>query len=300
MSYKCTIIANEMERSRNQSRRVLSVLIITITICLLELVGGIVSKSYALIADAGHMLTDSASLIICYFAALIARKQATREKTYGYFRVEIISALINGTLLLMLSLFVIYNGVRRYFVPFEINGDIMLIVSSIGLVANILGIFLLKGHTHNLNIRGALLHILGDTLSSVGVVIGSLLIIFFNLNIVDAVLSTLIGLLIFYNAIMLIRDAVNVLMESVPPDIDIEGLIADIKSEFKEILDIHDVHIWSISSGIYILTMHITTDASDIDRTDHILEEIRRILRDRYHIEHSTIQIESPEFKKCS
>jgi len=300
MSYKCTLIENKVEESNKNYRRVLSVLILTISICILEFVGGLVAKSYALVADAGHMLTDSASLFICYFAALIAKREANLQKTYGYFRIEIISALINGSLLMMLALFVIYNGVKRYFVPFEIKGNIMLVVSLIGLVANVVGIFLLKGHTHNLNIRGALFHIMGDTLSSVGVVTGSLLIIFFRLNIVDAILSTLIGVLIFYNAIKLIKDAVDVLMESVPPGIDTEVLVSDIKSRFSEIKDIHDVHIWSISSGIYILTMHIVTDLSDIRKTDTMIEQIRQVLKEGYNIEHSTIQIESPGFNRCS
>ncbi len=299
MNYNCNIINNEIIKNRSGERRVFLVLIITLMICLLEFIGGIIAGSFALIADAGHMLTDSASLFICYFAALIARRDADSKKTYGYFRVEILAALINGTLLIMLSLFVFYNGIKRFFVPFEINGNIMFLVSVVGLIANFIGIILLKGHFHNLNIKGALLHIIGDTLSSVGIVLGSILIIFFNLNVVDALLSILIGAIIFYNALRLVKDAIDVLMEAAPSHIDIDSIINEIKSNVGNVRDVHDIHIWSISSGIYILSLHIVSDASSIGETDRIINDISRLIKGKYGIEHLTIQVESTKFERC-
>lgn len=299
MKYNCNIISNEILKNRQSSRRVLSTLIITILICLLEFIAGVVANSFALIADAGHMLTDSTSIFICYFAALIAKREADSKRTYGYFRMEILASLTNGVLLLMFSVFVVYSGIKRYFLPVEINGVIMLIVSAIGLVANLIGIILLKGHIHHLNIRGAFLHICSDTISSIGVIIGSLLIIFFRLYIVDTLLSTLIGILIFYNAIIFVKEAVDILMEAAPPHINITSIINDIKSSVANVKDVHDVHIWSISSGIYVLSLHIITDVESIDGTDAIIRGATELVRKHYGIEHLTVQIESVRFKGC-
>ncbi len=299
MKQNCYIIENEISASKKHSKRVLWTLIVTIFICLLEFAGGIISGSNALIADAGHMLADSASLFVCYFASLIALRRTDSNKTFGYFRIEILASLINGTLLMLLAAFVIFSAVRRYLEPVDIDGRIMLVVSVTGLLANILGILLLKGHTSNLNIRGAFLHIIGDTLSSVGVIAGSVIIIFTGFNIIDSVLSIIIGFFIFYNAIRLIKDASDILMESVPSGVRINEITESIVTDVKGVKDIHDVHIWSISSGIYIFTAHIVTDAESLEVTDSIISEISQLLMTKYNILHVTLQIESSGFKRC-
>jgi cobalt-zinc-cadmium efflux system protein len=261
-------------------------------------VGGFISRSNALIADAGHMLTDSASLFICYFASLIARRSADSEKTFGYFRIEILAALINGTLLILLAVFVIYNAIKRYFVTVEIDGVMMLIVSVFGLIANVGGILLLKRHTHNLNIKGALLHIIGDTLSSLGVVVGSIIIIYSGYFIIDAILSSIIGVLILINAVRLIRDATNILLEAVPSNLNISDIVSDIKINIAEIKDIHDLHIWSISSGIYIFSAHIVADVKSIEECDEIISKVTALMREKYNILHTTVQIESVSYQR--
>ncbi len=299
MKDNCYIIEKEISEGVKGSKRVFITLLLTIGICLLEFIGGIISGSNALIADAGHMLTDSASLFVCYFAALIAMRKADLRKTYGYFRIEILASMINGTLLIVLALFVIISAIRRYFEPIEVDGKIMLIVSIAGLVANIAGIYILREHTHNLNIRGAFLHIIGDTLSSLGVISGSIIIILTGFNLIDSILGIIIGLFIFYNAIRLIKDATDILMESVPHELKIEDIINELKSDIKGVKDIHDIHIWSISSGIYVLSAHIVTDVNTLTESDEIINKVKSLMNTKYNIAHTTIQIESTGFKRC-
>ncbi|MCX7958488.1 MAG: cation diffusion facilitator family transporter, partial [Deltaproteobacteria bacterium] len=271
MKHNCYIIENEISVSKKGSRRILLTLLVTVVICLIEFAGGIISGSNALIADAGHMLADSASLFVCYFASLITLRRSDSNKTFGYFRAEILASLINGTLLISLAVFVIFSAIRRYFEPVGINGTLMLIVSSVGLIANIAGILLLKGLEANLNIKGALLHIIGDTLSSAGVVVGSVIIILTGYLLIDSVLSIIIGFVILYNAMKLIKDASDILMESVPHGVKMDEIKKDIEKGIEGVNDIHDIHIWSISSQIYIFTAHIVTDKDSLADTDRIL-----------------------------
>lgn len=299
MRHNCYIIDQETSNNKRGSRRVLLTLVVTMCICLFEFFGGIISGSNALIADAAHMLADSASLFICYFAALIAGRRADASKTYGYFRIEILSSLINGTLLVILAVFVIYSAIRRFFIPFEIEGKIMFIVSTIGLVANLAGILLLRQETRNLNIKGAFLHIIGDTLSSLAVIAGSLIIIYTGFRIIDSLLSIIIGLIILYNATNLIKEATGILMESVPSGFALDEIREDIKESVEGIKEIHDVHIWSISSGIYIFTAHIVVDSVNISASDRIIKRVSDLLREKYNILHTTIQIESEGYSGC-
>ncbi|MGC8927587.1 MAG: cation diffusion facilitator family transporter [Myxococcota bacterium] len=298
MKYNCYIIEDEISKNSRGSKNLLLTLMLTLFICMVEFIGGFISRSNALIADAGHMLTDSASLFVCYFASLVARRKADSEKTYGYYRIEILASLINGTLLIILAIFVIYNALRRYFSPVDIDGGIMLVVSLSGLIANLVGILLLKGDTHNLNIKSALLHIIGDTLSSIGVIAGSLIIIYTGYYIVDAIVSTIIGFVIFINAVRLIRDATNILLEAVPSTLKVKDIMNDIKSSISEIKDIHDVHIWSISSGIFIFSIHIVTEVKTIEETDTIIKRISSLMREKYNILHTTVQVESANFER--
>lgn len=296
---KCYIIENEISGSKRGTKRVLWTLILTIGICLLEFLGGVISKSNALIADAGHMLTDSVSLFVCYFASLLALKRTNSNKTFGYLRIEILASLINGTLLMILAIFVIISAIKRYFEPVEINGNVMFFVSSIGLITNVIAFFLLKGQESNLNIKGALMHIIGDTLSSIGVLGGSAIIIFTGFNLIDSILGLIIGSVVFYNAIRLVKDATDILLESVPSGFDADQILDDIKNNVNGVLNIHDVHIWSISSNIYVFTAHIVTDVESTSASDEIVKEITMLLKKKYNIVHTTLQIESKNLRLC-
>ncbi|MCX7944704.1 MAG: cation diffusion facilitator family transporter [Deltaproteobacteria bacterium] len=299
MKYRCYIIEDEISGNKRGQKRIFWTIILTISICFIEFIGGIIAKSNALIADAGHMLTDSATLFICYFAFLISGQKADSNKTYGYFRAEILASLINSGFLILLSLYIIYSAIKRYNDPVQIDGVMMFVISSVGLIANIIGLLLLRNYISNLNVRAALFHIVGDTIFSFGVVIGAILIIFTGIMFIDSILSVVIGGVILFNAIKLVKSATDILMESVPSDLKINEIILDIKTNIEGIKDIHDVHIWSISSGIYIFTAHIVTDRSLLAESDKIISNVSLLLKEKYNIKHTTIQVETESLLSC-
>ena len=195
-----------------------------------EIVGGLLSNSLALLSDAGHMFTDNLALLLSFFAMKFSTMPATDRKTFGFYRLEILAAFVNGVVLVLMSLYIMYEAYLRILHPEPVGGQLMLIIAAIGLVANIIGAFVLNKHANSsLNIRGAYLHILGDALSSVGVVIGGVVILYTGWYIIDPVLSIMIALVIIYGAWALVKESVNILLESVPAHINIDRLAAEMQ-----------------------------------------------------------------------
>ncbi|MGB9612657.1 MAG: cation diffusion facilitator family transporter [Candidatus Margulisiibacteriota bacterium] len=275
----------------NKSSLFFSFLVI-FSVFLVELIGGIVSNSLALLSDAGHMLTDTLALALALFATIFSERPATKEKTYGYYRLEILSALFNGSFLTLIALFIFYQAYQRFLHPVEIKSVIMLSVAAIGVLANILAAAILWNRSReNLNIRGAFLHILSDLLSSVGVVAGGLLIYFKGWYYVDPILGILIGILILRGAVLLIFEATNVLLESVPQGMKLEEIVQTIR-EIPGVKEIHDLHVWAITSGMNAISAHILIENTKVDRAAEILQEINETLKNKYAIVHSTFQTE--------
>ena len=269
-----------------------AVLLITVLLFFVELAGGFVSNSLALMSDAVHMLTDVFSLVLALLAASFATLPPNRKNTFGFYRLEILSALLNGSALTVISLFIFYEAFQRLLHPAAIQSTIMLVVATIGLLGNIGGAVILAGGSRgNLNMRGAFLHVLSDAASSVGVIIGGLLIHFLGWSYADPILGLLIGLLILRGAYGLIWESVNVLLEATPKGIKLYDVLAAI-SAVRGIKDIHDLHVWSISSGINTISAHLTIKEGDEARTNEILQEVRDTLRERFNITHSTFQTE--------
>ena len=256
-----------------------------------EAFGGWWTNSLALLADAGHMLTDVAALTLTLFAFWFAARPATERKTYGYYRLEILTAFVNGIVLVLLSLWIIYEAAGRWQSPPEVKGIQLSLIAAGGLAVNIAAAWLLSAdHKHDLNLRGAWLHIMGDLLGSVAAVITGLLIIFFGWTWADALGSVLISLIIIFGAWRLILDSVNVLLEGTPSHISLSAVESAIL-ETEGVGGVHDLHVWTISSGIDALSAHITHDHSV--QHSELLSAIRGKLHDRFGIDHLTIQMET-------
>lgn len=265
------------------------VLVITGTFMVAEALGGVLSGSLALLADAGHMLTDAGSLALSLFAIRMARRPANAEKTYGYVRLEILAALVNGAALLVIAGFIVVEAWHRLREPVEVQGSVMLVIAVVGLGINIAGALLLHGHAHdNLNVRGAYLHVLGDLLGSIGAIAAGIVILTTGWTPADPIISVVIAVLILFSAWRLVREAADVLLEAAPPHIDVEDVLRDLR-DVEGLDQVHDVHVWTLTSGFVALSAHGVID----DPTAHtrILDEVQRRMR-AHGIEHVTFQIE--------
>jgi cobalt-zinc-cadmium efflux system protein len=276
-------------------RRLIGALVLSGVILVVELVGGVASGSLALISDAGHVLADMSAQIVSLVALLIASRPATVRRTYGYYRLEILAALVNGVALLGLAGWVITSAVGRLSagVPGEIHVHIMLPIAGVGLAANLAAAWILHG-ARTLNVRGAYLHVLSDTLASVAVVGGGIAIALEpRLTFVDPILGIVIAGVVIVAAFRLLREATDVLLEAAPVDIDPERVRADVE-RLDGITNVHDLHIWTITSGLHALSAHIVVDEGI--GGDDILCRVKELLAREHHISHSTLQIESPTY----
>ncbi len=269
--------------------RLVWVLAITAIFMVAEVVGGLLSNSLALLADAGHMFTDVAALALSVFAMRLARRPPTPRRTFGLVRLEILAALVNGAALLLISGLIFIEAWERLREPLVIDGTIMLVVAALGLGVNVLGALLLHRHAHeNLNVRGAYLHVLGDLLGSVGAITAGVIVLTTGWTPIDAIISAVIGLLILYSAWNLVREATDVLLESVPSPVDRDQILTDLMG-VDGLDDVHDVHVWTLTSGFVALSAHGVID--DPMQHSRILAEVRERMR-AHGIEHVTFQIE--------
>lgn len=286
-----------MSEERPIQKKIIIAIVITSVICVAEIIGGILSNSLALQADAGHMVTDIAALLLSLLGFVIGKRKANSDKTFGYKRTEIIVALFNGVFLWILAIYFSYEAVLRFIQEEAIDGEILFIVASIGLVANIITASILHSHSHdNLNVRGAFLHVIGDLLGSVGAVIAGVCVIFWDLPIADPVVSILISGLIIYSSWNLVRESLHILLEGTPRDTN----LTEIKNRLEKIsgvASVHDLHVWTISSGLYSLSCHVV--AHDISKLTDILEQSHELLEHHFGIAHATIQVEPNELSEC-
>lgn len=265
-------------------------------ILLLEVVGGIFTNSLALLSDAGHVLIDLLALMMAYFAMQLARKKSTEKFTFGYYRAEILTAITNGFVLLFVTLYIFYESYVRFSSPKLIKGPEMLIISIIGLLGNLYVVIKMQSYEkENLNVRAAYLHVLTDLLSSVGVVIVGILIIITGNYIFDIIISVIIGLFILVSSLRLLTKSIYILMEATPESIDLEKLMNDIK-KIEGVMDVHDLHIWSITSDVYALSSHVLIDAKNVKAMNKIISRMNKMLKSKYNITHTVIQ---SECKSC-
>lgn len=277
----------------NERKKLILTSAITGAVFIIEVIGGIVTNSLALISDAGHMLTHIFALLISMFALVFAAKPPTLKKTYGFFRLEILAALLNGVVLLVVSLWIFYEAYHRFMHPQTISSGKMFIVAFIGLISNIVCAYILMQgeaeHKHSLNIKAAFLHMLGDTLSSVGVLIGAVIIYYTDWFVIDPIISVLLCILILVWSYKLIMESVDILLEATPKEINIDEVIESLK-QIPGIDNAHDIHIWTITSGMYAMSGHIDTRDMMISETTKLSKEISRILSEKFKIGHAVIQ----------
>lgn len=282
-------------RAARSRRRLSIVLVLTAVYMLAEAVGGWITGSLALLADAGHMLTDVAALALALIAVWFGSRPATSSKTFGYYRLEILAALINGVALILISLLIFYEAYRRWNEPPEVRSGLMMLVATGGLVVNIVCAWLLHGdHKDDLNVRGARLHIIGDALGSVGAIIAGALMSLYGWYAADPLFSSLISLLIVWSSWHLIRESTNVLLEGTPAHINLAS-VEDAILETRGVEDVHDLHIWTITSGREALSAHVI-HLETISQAE-LLKELRTKLHDRFGVDHLTIQMETPDFE---
>jgi cobalt-zinc-cadmium efflux system protein len=267
-------------------------LTIVLVIMVFEVIGGILSNSLALLGDAGHMLVDALALGLALFAVNIARRPATPTKTYGYHRVEIMAALANGTTLLLVSAYIFYEAYQRFLEPPLINTPLMIGVAVIGLAANLTGILLLRrASRRSLNIKAAFWHIVGDTISSVGVIVAGIIISVTGWGIVDPLIAIFIGAIILWGAVRLVSESVDILMEAVPKHIQVDKVIEIIKN-VPGVEDVHDIHIWTLTSDIHALSAHLLIEDQRVSKSAEIVEAVNRNLGRHFNITHTTLQLE--------
>ncbi|MGD9710893.1 MAG: cation diffusion facilitator family transporter [Thermomicrobiales bacterium] len=268
-------------------------LAITLTFMVIEVAGAIVTGSLALLADAGHMLTDAAALALALLAGWLASRPATDRRSFGFARAEVLAAAVNAAMLIAVSIYIFWEAWQRVSDPPEIETNLMLFVAVAGLLANAISAWVLTqggGHTHDLNTRGAFLHVLGDMLGSAGAILAAIVMMATGWYLADPLLSAGIGLLILYGAWRLLRDSVDVLMEATPPSIDAERVRETI-SDIRGVCGMHDLHIWTVTSGLVALSAHVEVDHSR--DWDDLLLELHGVLQERFGIGHLTLQPET-------
>jgi cobalt-zinc-cadmium efflux system protein len=278
-------------------RRLAASLALTATVMVAEAVGGWLSGSLALISDAGHMLTDAGALGLALVAAWLASRRADERRTYGWRRAEVLGAQLNVAALLGLTGWIAWEAVDRLRVPdHPIDVRLMAVVAALGLAAN-LAILVVLRHEHGLNARSAFLHVVADTVSSVAI-LGGAAVLWARpaWTWIDPLLSLLISALILWGALGLIREITDILMESVPGHLDRGEVARGLAGAASGVVAVHDLHIWTISSGLYALSAHLTVEVAALDRSDEILTAVKVALRDRFQIDHSSIQIESTAY----
>lgn len=279
------------EHDHNHDRRRLKLaLILTGGYCLVEFVGGWLTNSLALLSDAGHMLSDVSAMTLSLFAAYIATLPVTSQKTFGYYRAEILAAFLNGLTLWLVAGIIFREAYYRFFAPPEVQGQGVLIVGSVGLIVNLLTAWMLhNAHRGNLNVRGVFLHVLSDALGSVGAIVAGGLILWTGWLWVDPMTSIFIGGLILFSSFGLVRESVDILMQATPRHLDLAQIQHTMES-IPGIARVHDLHVWTLTSGLFTLTAHVVVNGS----SDHhaLLDAIEQTIQERYGIDHTTLQLE--------
>lgn len=277
--------------ANGNSRRVSIALALTGTFMLVEVVGGVISGSLALLADAGHMLTDAAALAFAWLAFRLAHRPADTARSYGYHRFQVLAAFVNGVVLIAIVAWILFEAVQRLREPVEILGGLMLAVAAVGLIVNIVAFFILHGaNRENLNVRGALLHVLGDLLGSVAALLAAMIIIFTGWTPIDPILSVLVAMLILRSAWALVRQSTHVLLEGTPTEVDVSQLKSALVEGVAEVDDVHHVHVWTLATGKLVMTLHAHV-CEDAD-SEQVLRTIHSICRERFGVAHVTVQIE--------
>jgi len=280
-----------MVRDHDHDRRQLALALgLTGSYCVVEFVGGWFTNSLALLSDAGHMLSDVTAMGLSLFAAYISTLPVTSQKTFGYYRAEILAAFLNGLALWLVAGIIFREAYYRFFSPPEVHGQGMILIAGVGLLVNLLTAWMLHGaHEANINLRGVFLHVLSDALGSVGALVAGALILWTNWQWADPVTSVLIGFLILLSSFSLVRESVDILMQATPRHLDLAEVQRTL-AEVAGVARVHDLHVWTLTSGLFTLTAHVVVNGAH----DHhaLLNALEQVIQQRFGIDHTTIQLE--------
>ncbi len=287
-----------------QPRKLLKLaLAVTAGVAAVEFGGGFLSNSISLVSDAVHVLTDVIAITLSLFAVILATRSHSGIMTFGYHRAEVLAALANGIALVILSAWILYEAFQRVLLPHEIDAPIMLVAAGLGLVGNLVVIFLLKGHAKkSINIQSAFVHVIYDTVSSVAVIITGFVAFYSGIVILDPLVAFLIAGLIARSAYTIVKGSTHILLEGAPKELNIQE-VTDSMKQVDGVVDVHDLHVWTISSGMDALSGHVVVRDQMLSQSGKLLEKLNRTLSEKYNIRHTTIQLENePEvsFKRTS
>jgi cobalt-zinc-cadmium efflux system protein len=284
--------------SRNAERRLWIALAISSVIVVIEFTGGFLGQSLALLSDSGHVLTDVLAVSVSILTLRLGRKHHTARRTFGYHRAEIFAALVNGSTLIAVALLIIYEAFLRLQQPTQVQGPLVLSLASLGLVGNLAttGLLVRSGKT-SLNVRGVFLHSVGDTVSSIAVIVSSLVVVLTGYSGLDPIAAVLIGILIMRGAYGLVRESTNILLEATPRHLELESIAKTIRS-VEGVKGVHDLHVWTITSGLYALSGHVTLDSDTLSQGSVIIGKVAAKLKESFGIEHVTLQMEKETLER--
>jgi len=280
------------DQTNHAIRRLALSLGITLAFVFVEVIYGLLANSLALLTDAAHNFTDVLALGLSWWALRLATRPSHARRTYGNHRAGILVALVNSTTLVIIAIGIFYEAYRRFLAPPEIRAGLMITVGVLAVFVNLATALLVRqGSQHDLSMRSAFVHLMGDVLSTLGAVIGGVIILYTGLNWIDPLVSVLIGFLILWNAWGIIREAIDILMEATPSDIDIDSMLLDLQT-VKGVRGVHDLHVWSINQSMRTLSAHILTEDISISSGVAIQEDLADLLSRKYRVSHATLQLE--------
>lgn len=288
---------NNSDIKANERKIILSIALVAF-VFLIKLAGGIFSNSLALLSDSLHLITDGIALVISWIGLRASSKPANYEYTYGHYRHSILTALINNIFLICISLYIMYKAVLRYFNPIEVQSSAMMFFSIIGIIVNSIILINLGKDSNNMNVKSAFLHFIGDAIGDVAVLIGAVIIYFTGISGIDTFLSAILSILILRSAVKMSLECIKIFLEATPRSIDINKVKEGIQENDK-VISVTDIHIWSLSREVIAMTAHICIRESDIKASEEIIHEIQHMLKEKYNISHSTLQLEHSRCSSC-
>jgi cobalt-zinc-cadmium efflux system protein len=285
------------DHAGSEGGRLLFTVVLNFGITIAEIIGGIFSNSLALISDAVHNLSDTVALLITWLTYRVSRRSSNQRHTFGYKRIQILAALFNSVTLIVICIYLIYEAYHRFIEPEPVKSIPMFLVALIGLIANLVSVLLLKKHSkENLNIKAAYLHLIGDTLSSVAVIIGGILIYFFEVYWIDPLITVLISLYIIKETYSVLYDTYKILMQTTPAGLKVEEVVSGLK-EIPEVSGVHHVHIWQLTDKEVYFEGHLDVNEDmKVSESQHVIDRAQKLLNERYNIHHVTVQL---EFNRC-
>lgn len=272
-------------------------------ICLVGLVfvaklfGGIFANSLALLSDSLHLITDFIALIISWLGLRLTSRPASEKYTFGYYRHSILTAFINNMFLIIISVFILYKAIVRYFNPVSVESTLMIVFSVLGIIINAIILYILRSND-NMNVKSAFLHFVGDAVGDVSVLIGAIMIHLTNLNMIDTLLSAILSILILRSAIKMALECIKIFLESVPKDVEISKVKESIKT-LPGVIGVVDIHVWSLSKEMIAMTAHVAIHEERLAQSEEVIHEIQHVLKEKFNISHTTIQIEHAPCSSC-